>query len=128
MVIISKEMIIALPVVITLALIAAFTIVDIALSTEGPPIVNVRKELVCEDEVLIDVDDDSEYNTCFWLISGTVHIGSNTKPYIEIEPAYKIVFNDTINGVIYFAAYVPYTTSAVVIITSIGQAVINLGS
>jgi len=128
MVVISIEMIIALPVILILALIVAFTIVNIASSIEGPPIVNVRKELVCEDEVLIDVDNDSEYDTCFWLISGTVHVGSSAKPYIEVEPVYKIVFNDTINGVIYFAAYVPYTASAVVITTSIGQAVINLGS
>ncbi len=129
MAILSIEMIIALPVVLALALIVAFTIVNIASNVEGPPIVDVRKEFTCEDKVLIDVDNDSSYDTCFWFISGTIYLGSRSSTssyFFKIEPVYKVILNDTVDGVIYFAAYVPYTANAIVITTSVGQAVVNL--
>ncbi len=126
MVAISIDLVLAIPIVITLAIIVSLILVNLATNIQSPPVANIHTELVSEYDIQVDLNGDGDVDDSFWLVSGTITFSGNN-PSFTIEPVVKILFKDISDNRIRFAAIVSPTQSAVVIRTGSSQVVVGLG-
>lgn len=126
MVAISLDLVLAIPIVITLAIIVSLILVNLATNIQSPPVANIHTELVSEYDIQVDLNEDGDLDDSFWLISGTISFSGNN-PSFTIEPVVRILFKDVSDHRIRFAAIVEPTLSAVVVRTGSSQVVIGLG-
>lgn len=126
MVAISIEMLVAIPVVITLAIIVSLTIVNISSSLAVPPVANIHTKLINETQLGFDFNENGVVGDVFWLVSGSIYLRGNP-PNITIRPNATILFIDVSGDIMRFAAIVPYNVTAIVITTPAGQVVVGVG-
>lgn len=126
MVAISLDLVLAIPVVVTLAILVSLILVNLVTNMQAPPVANIHTELVSEYDIQVDLNGDGDLDDSFWLVSGTIAFSGNN-PSFTIEPVVKLLFKDISDHRIRFAAIISSTQTAVVVRTGSSQVVVSLG-